>query len=294
MTVPFPTVHFLPPGEASPRRSRKFWLLQLVVWPAYGAALMLPWIGTYTIASMVPNKLVVAASGLVFSTGLRALYRDMSRRNITIGAVFASALTASLMAGLAWDALLSAVLGGSAALDLRHLGALSAGAPQLSGGLYHALILFAWSLAYLVMRPPRATPAFAGAEPSPPESTRATAQPNENGSASSRVVLRDGRRAIVLEAGEIDWIAAEGDYVRVHAGSRRILVRSTMGGIESSLPSADFARIHRSAIVRVAQVRELVPRPNNEFHVVLRDGTKLRASRTHTDRLRAVLGIPRT
>ena len=88
---------------------------------------------------------------------------------------------------------------------------------------------------------------------------------------------------------EVDWVGAEKDYVRVYARGRSHLVRETMTAMESQLPAAQFARIHRSAIVNVARIRELRPQPNREFTVVLRDGTRLRLSRSYRDRLAALI-----
>jgi two-component system, LytTR family, response regulator len=59
--------------------------------------------------------------------------------------------------------------------------------------------------------------------------------------------------------------------------------------MEAQLPPARFARIHRSAIVNLARIRELRPQPNREFTVVLRDGTRLRASRSYRARIAALL-----
>ena len=276
ITIPFPGIPAAGTRPSRRRFIRLFWTVQLVVWPGYGLALMLPWLGTYTVASMLPNKLVVAGSGLLMSAGLRAVYRAVLSRRPSPAALITAVVLASVSAGLVWDAVLGSVLGGSASHDLRRLGALDSGIPQFAGGLYHALVLLTWSMAYLGLTQYRTRPV--AAEGSPPEAPR-------------RLVLRDGKRAVILEAGEINRVEAAGDYVRVHAGAKRLLLRATMAGIEAALPATDFVRIHRSSIVPIAQVRELVPLPNSEYEVVLRDGIRLRASRTYAGRLRVALGI---
>jgi two-component system, LytTR family, response regulator len=106
----------------------------------------------------------------------------------------------------------------------------------------------------------------------------------------SRIPIRDRGRIVLLDADEITWIEAEGDYVRVHASGRGHLVRETMAAIESRLDAARFVRIHRSAIVNVTRVRELAALPNHDYVVVLRDGTRLRSSRRYADRLRTLVG----
>jgi two-component system, LytTR family, response regulator len=107
---------------------------------------------------------------------------------------------------------------------------------------------------------------------------------------SSRIPIRDRGRIVLLDADEVTWVEADGDYVRVHAGGRGYLVRETMAAIEARLDPARFARIHRSAIVNISRVRELTALPNHDYVIVLRDGTRLRSSRRYADRLRAMVG----
>jgi two-component system LytT family response regulator len=104
-----------------------------------------------------------------------------------------------------------------------------------------------------------------------------------------RLVLRDRGRMVLLAADEVDWIGAEKDYVRVHVRGRSHLVRETMAAMEVQLPPGRFARIHRSAIVNLARIRELRPHANRELTVVLRDGTQLRLSRSYRARLESFI-----
>jgi two-component system, LytTR family, response regulator len=105
------------------------------------------------------------------------------------------------------------------------------------------------------------------------------------GSAPQRVVLRDGPRVLMLPPDDIDWIQADGDYVRVYVGGKSHLVRHTIGAMEERLDAAHFARIHRSTIVNRARVREIRPEGDRSFQVALRDGTLLRMSRGYRSRL---------
>ncbi len=101
-----------------------------------------------------------------------------------------------------------------------------------------------------------------------------------------RILIKDRGRVVILNEADVDWVEAEGDYVRVHAGGRGHLLRETMSAMEERLDPASFARIHRSTIVNVSRIRELKPLPNREYTVVLEDGTKLRLSRSYRDALR--------
>ena len=102
-----------------------------------------------------------------------------------------------------------------------------------------------------------------------------------------RFVVRTPGRIVFLPLAEVDWIEAAGNYVYVHAGRERHLIRGTLKAIESRF-SARFARIHRSAIVNLERVRELAPRAHGDCEVVLRGGARLPVSRTFAARLRAL------
>jgi two-component system, LytTR family, response regulator len=105
------------------------------------------------------------------------------------------------------------------------------------------------------------------------------------------LVARDGSRTELIPFDEIDYVIADGDYVRLFAGKRQLLLRLTMNRIEAALPPHAHVRIHRSAIVNVSRVRTLETLPNAELLVVLRNGTTLRASRSYAARLRLTLGV---
>ncbi|HET7291322.1 MAG TPA: LytTR family DNA-binding domain-containing protein [Vicinamibacteria bacterium] len=105
-----------------------------------------------------------------------------------------------------------------------------------------------------------------------------------------RVVVRSSGRLFFLRTDEIDWVESSGNYVCLHAGKESHLVRETMSALEARLDPAQFIRIHRTAIVRIDQIKELHPLFHGEYEVVLRDGTRLTLSRSYRDRLQGLLG----
>jgi len=108
--------------------------------------------------------------------------------------------------------------------------------------------------------------------------------------APNRIVIRDRDRVLFVDVADIDWIGADGDYVRIHTGGKSHLVRDTMAAMEQRLDAASFVRIHRSAIVNVSRIRELRPYSSREYAVILNNGTRLRLSRRYRDRLRGHFG----
>lgn len=108
-----------------------------------------------------------------------------------------------------------------------------------------------------------------------------------------RVVLRDGSRVLLFEQADIDWLGADGDYVRVHVKGRSHLVRHTMAAMEARLDPSVFARVHRSAIVNFSRAAEIRRCGERDYQLVLTDGTKLRLGRSYRERVEALLRRPR-
>lgn len=105
-----------------------------------------------------------------------------------------------------------------------------------------------------------------------------------------RLVIRSGGRVSFLKAEEIDWIGAEGNYVRIHAGKQSPLVRDTMNEVEARLDPSRFVRIHKSTIVNADRIKEIQPLFNGTHSVLLLDGTRLTWSRGYREQLRALTG----
>jgi two-component system LytT family response regulator len=105
-----------------------------------------------------------------------------------------------------------------------------------------------------------------------------------------RLAIRSAGRVTILGVKDIDWIEAEGDYVRVHVGKVWHLLRETMKRLEAQVDPERFVRIHRSTIVNVERIRELQPYSRGEYVVLLHDGTSLKLSRRYKDHLESVLG----
>ena len=105
----------------------------------------------------------------------------------------------------------------------------------------------------------------------------------------TRFMLRSGGRVAFIKASEVDWIAADDYYIKLHVGVKSHLLRMSMNELEEKLDPASFLRIHRSTIVNFDRVKELQQNPNGEYVVVLRDGTELKLSRSRRERLEQLL-----
>jgi two-component system LytT family response regulator len=129
------------------------------------------------------------------------------------------------------------------------------------------------------------TPAPILRESHPPATSPATA--GSRTTYLTRFTVTVGRRTVFVSAEEVDWIESDRNYLCLHVGERRYLVRAAIGAIEQALDPAHFVRVHRSAIVRRDRVRELRQPSGGELRAVLTTGATVPVGVRYKERLLA-------
>jgi two-component system LytT family response regulator len=107
---------------------------------------------------------------------------------------------------------------------------------------------------------------------------------------NSRLVIKVNGRVVFLDLDSIDWVEAAANYVRLNVGKESYLLRETLGGISERLDANHFVRIHRSMIVNVSRIKELIPVNSGEYVVVLKNGKELSCSRGYRAGLQGIVG----
>ena len=83
------------------------------------------------------------------------------------------------------------------------------------------------------------------------------AEASEASQEQEYVFIKAEGRLIKVYLADIQWIAAQGDYMMVHTREHKYLMHGTMKSMEKKLPPHDFARVHRSYIVRIDQIEDI-------------------------------------
>ncbi|MBB5518473.1 LytR/AlgR family response regulator transcription factor [Amphiplicatus metriothermophilus] len=106
---------------------------------------------------------------------------------------------------------------------------------------------------------------------------------------ASVLKIKDAGKLYFIPHAEIIWVEAAGDYSLLHlAGEREVTVRVTIKALESELPAAHFARVHRSAIVAASHIREITLLPKGEALIHMSDDASVRTSRSYRDVVQAL------
>jgi two-component system LytT family response regulator len=107
-----------------------------------------------------------------------------------------------------------------------------------------------------------------------------------------RLVIKQHGHVFFVKTEEIDWLEAEGNYVRLHSGKESYLLRDTITALENQLDPKKFVRVHRSAIVNIDRIQELQPWFHGEYRIILKEGIELTLSRSYREKLHEALGRP--
>jgi two-component system LytT family response regulator len=106
-----------------------------------------------------------------------------------------------------------------------------------------------------------------------------------------RIAVETKGKVRVVPVAQIDYILASGVYAELYVGDRRFIVRESLNALEQRLDPREFMRIHRSAIVRLELVELFLKGEGGDYEVQLRNGARLRVSRTRREALEQRLGV---
>ena len=101
--------------------------------------------------------------------------------------------------------------------------------------------------------------------------------------------VKTGRQTLRIAQRDVEWIEAEGNYVRIHARDGSGLIRSTLAAIESQLHAEDFIRIHRSALCRRSAIKGYRRKPSGALLVLLASGAEAPMGRSFARHLTSQL-----
>jgi two-component system, LytTR family, response regulator len=108
----------------------------------------------------------------------------------------------------------------------------------------------------------------------------AAAQPPMPAVQGDRIAFKSKGVIKFVAIQDIQWVEAQGNYMRIFFKGEAHLIRETMANMVSRLESAQFIRIHRSRLVNLRFIKEIQAwSGNRQSMVVMHDGTQFPLSR---------------
>lgn len=106
-----------------------------------------------------------------------------------------------------------------------------------------------------------------------------------------KLPVKQGNKTFLLNPSEINYIIASGYYAEIYGEGKKFLLRESLSNLADFLNSMSFFRIHRSVIINLDYVKEIVHSDNSEVDVRMKDNKLLRISKNHKKEFFQKLGI---
>jgi two-component system LytT family response regulator len=104
-----------------------------------------------------------------------------------------------------------------------------------------------------------------------------------------KLTIKDRDSIKLIKEHSIAWVDAAGDYMCVHAEGETHIMRCTMSHLLEELDANVFKRIHRSTIVNLNCIEEVIPHTKGEYFLQLENGEKIKVSRNYRETIKAFL-----
>jgi DNA-binding LytR/AlgR family response regulator len=107
-----------------------------------------------------------------------------------------------------------------------------------------------------------------------------------------KIAVRKGGRTVLLDIGDIVLLSARNKSTYAHTYENQYLVDMTLGELEDKLARESFVRVHRSHLVNLNSIREIL-RVDGSYVVVAsdRDETHIPVARRQVRAFREAVGI---
>ena len=105
----------------------------------------------------------------------------------------------------------------------------------------------------------------------------------------ARMFVRVGKKIVSVEADDIIWIKAEGDYSELHTSDDTLLCSTGLGKLEEKLDPARFMRVHRSYIIATDDLESLEADGGGGFVGKMTDGSKIKVSRSYARKIKNLM-----
>lgn len=110
---------------------------------------------------------------------------------------------------------------------------------------------------------------------------------------SNKIPAQEGQQTFLLNSNDIFYFNAKYNSVFVHTKEKEFFTQFTLSELEKKLKDKLFIRTHRSYIVNLNKIKEIVRLPKAEIILVLNDNkrSKIPVSRSRKDKVKKVLEI---
>lgn len=105
------------------------------------------------------------------------------------------------------------------------------------------------------------------------------------------LTAKKGRGIHILDINDVYYIEAEDKLLYAHTSDKKYRVEGTLDQLENRLSDGRFIRSHRSYLVNVKHISELIPWFSGTYEIKLKNGAQLSVSRRRVKEVKQQLGV---
>lgn len=95
-----------------------------------------------------------------------------------------------------------------------------------------------------------------------------------------RLLIKQAGRIVIISCKEISSIKALDDYAEIRTQKESFLIQQSLNHLEQRLNPDQFVRVHRSYIVNIDAIRDIVALSGSRYKLFLKDGKEMFVSRS--------------
>ncbi len=109
--------------------------------------------------------------------------------------------------------------------------------------------------------------------------------------APAKFLIRQGNKTILISPMDIMYITSSGYYAEIFVENKKYMIREALTKLCDELDKTIFFRIHRSSVVNINFVREIVHSSFSEIDAKMIDNKMLRISKSHKNEFLEKIGM---
>ena len=107
----------------------------------------------------------------------------------------------------------------------------------------------------------------------------------------SKIPIKQGNKTALVDPNDILYILASGYYAEIYVDSKKYVLRESLNNLAEILDSNMFVRVHRSTIVNLNFVDEIIHSDYSEIDAKMTNGKLLHISKSHKKEFLEKIGI---
>lgn len=109
--------------------------------------------------------------------------------------------------------------------------------------------------------------------------------------AAARLPIKLGNKTFLLDPLKINYIIASGYYAEIYTEDKKLVIRESLNNLENILDPKNFIRIHRSTIININHIKEIVHSGFSEIDARMNDEKLLRVSKSNKKQFFKLIGM---